>query len=398
MIDTVILSVPFGKYQVLEPERFSPPLTIALTNLKAMKANPFMKYTQNPSKITYKNGNYSPRLTVNVRPTKKDSTSKYSVEIPLKIEFSAPKLLFQNNLDELTDIDFENVVNILHTKLMEMGVFVKKTNLIEAQVRAVHFSKNIPLTDFYTASLAIKELYKLDVNKRLDINKRHFQNSGHALYFDCNSYSMVFYDKLEDGNKTQRHSVDKEKTSYQLNLFKHFKESKESLEVLRYELRITNKQKLDRLMKEAGSKENPTFKDVFNSDLSKKLLLKHWKVIYPDESRFMLQFDDGNLDKTFESIVNYYKQNKKRVTVQNTFCQLGIITFSKSLGMRDLKTRVSTAFSSRTWFRTKKLFDLANSLFKSNKSFGFVKDIENALNSFTPFKVKDLSYMEGAMQ
>jgi hypothetical protein len=379
----------------MQPEKFDPPITLAAEHLRAMKGARFMKYTQNPSKITYKNGNYAPRLTITTRKARK--IGRYPIDIDLKIEFSAPKLLFQNNLDELADLDFESVVNILHTRLMEMGVFVKKQALIEAQVRAVHFSKNIPLTDFYTASLAIKELYKLDVNKRLDINKRHFQNSGNALYFDCNSYAMVFYDKLEDGSKTQRHSVDKEKTAYQLKLFESFKKSKEPLEVLRYELRITKKQKLNSLMKEATDKENPTFKDVFNSDLSKKLLLKHWKIIYPNENRFVLQFEENNLDKTFESIVNFYKQSKKRITVKDAFSLLGIITFSKSLGIRDLRNRVSSVFSQRTWFRAKKLFETANLLFKNNKSFGFVKDIEDGLKLFAPFKAKDLSYTEGAI-
>lgn len=397
MIDTVILNIPFGKYQILEPKRFTPPTFFVNEHLKEMKLNPFMKYTQNPPSITYKNGNYAPRLTIQVRPLRKGLVSQYPYEIVLKIEFSVPKLLFQNNLDELTDKDFNEVVNVLHTRLMEMGVFVKKTDLIEAQVRAVHFSKNILLSDFYTASLAIKELYKLDVNKRLDINKRHFQNCGHALYIDCSSYQIVFYDKLEDATQSKRHSVDKEKTSYQLNLFKSFKENKQPLEVLRYELRVVDKKKLNSLMKQECTKENPTFKDIFNSELSKKLLLKQWKIIYPNESRFLLKFEENNLDKTFESIVNFYKHNKKRATVKNTFGLLGIIMLSKNTGLRELRNRVSSSFSERTWYRSKKLFDDANLLLLNNELFGFVKDIEDTLKSFTPFKAKDLLYTEGAV-
>lgn len=399
MIDTVILIIPFGQYRVEEPERFSPPLTTVLTNLKAMKANPVMKYTQNPSKASYTNGNYSPRLTVNIRPANKSTLNKYGYEIPLKIEFSVPKLLYQNNLDELIDADFDNVIDILHTRLLEMGVSIEKTDLANAQVRAIHFSKNIPIHGFYTASSAITELNKLDVNKKLQINKRDFQDNGHALYFDCNSYSVVFYDKMADMTKSKRHSTDKEKTSHQLKLFEHFKKSKEPTEILRYELRITNKQKLNSLLKQFGYKENPTFQEVFNSELSKKLLLNLWNIIYPNESRFMLKFEENNLDKTLESIVAFYKQNKKRVTVKDSMCIYGAMTIAKKLGIRALKNKLTSIFSARTWYRAKKrLFKDLDLLFLNSESFGFVKDIKDTLSSFTPFKAKDLSYMEGAIQ
>lgn len=397
MIDTVILIVPFGKYKVEEPERFSPPLTTVLSNLKAMKANPVMKYTQNPPKASYTNGNYSPRLTVNVRPANKNSLNRYAYEIPLKIEFSVPKLLYQNNLDELTDADFDSVIDILHIRLLEMGVFVEKVDLAQAQVRAVHFSKNIPISGFNTASLVLKELNKLDVSKKLQIKKRDFED-GQALYFDCNSYAITFYDKIADITQSKRHSVDKEKTSYQLDLFKHFKKSKEPTEILRYELRITSKQKLNSLLKQFGYQKDPTFQEVFNSKLSQKMLLNQWNIIYPNESRFMFKFEENNLDKTFENIVAIYKKNKKRITLKDTMCIYGAMAIAKKEGVRSLKNRLTRTFSARTWYRAKKtLFKDLNLFFLNSESFGFVNDIESSLNSFTPFKAKDLSYIEGAI-
>lgn len=396
MIDTVILNIPFGKYKVLEPKRFSPPLTLALINLEEMRGNPFMKYTQNPPTVSYLNGNYSPRLTVNIRPANKRTLNKYACEIPLKIEFSGPKILYQNNLDELIDEDFENIINILHTRLLGMGVFIEKIDLAQAQVRAIHFSKNIPISGFNTASLALKELSKLDISKKLQIKKRDFED-GKALYFDCNSYQIVFYDKMADITQTKRHSIDKEKTSRQLDLFKHFKKSKEPTEILRYELRITSKQKLNSLLKQLGYKENPTFQEAFNSELSKKMLLNHWNIIYPNESKFMFKFEENNLDKTFENIVSFYKQNKKRVTVNGTMCIYGAMTIAKKEGVRNLKNRLTSTFSARTWYRAKKtLFKDLNLFFLNSESFGFVNDIESSLNLFTPFKAKDLSYIEGA--
>ena len=68
--------------------------------------------------------------------------------MPLKIEFSAPKMLFGNNFDELTDSDFPNLLTKLKRTLKEMGVFILEDHLTSAPVSAIHFSKNIPLTDY----------------------------------------------------------------------------------------------------------------------------------------------------------------------------------------------------------------------------------------------------------
>ena len=100
---------------------------------------------QNPTPNELKNGIYKPRLTVTKRINRAGS-----FEIPLKIEFSIPKLLYGNNFDELTDTDFPAVIQKLKVVLRKMGVYLFEKNLINAPVSSVHYSKNISLTDYTT--------------------------------------------------------------------------------------------------------------------------------------------------------------------------------------------------------------------------------------------------------
>jgi len=71
---------------------------------------------QNPTPNELKQGIYKPRLTI----TKRINRER-NFEIPLKIEFSIPKLLYGNNFDEVTDADFPAVIQKLKTVLKDMG-------------------------------------------------------------------------------------------------------------------------------------------------------------------------------------------------------------------------------------------------------------------------------------
>jgi len=79
-----------------------------------------------------------PRLTMFKRPSRSGPVYQ------LAIEFSAPKLLFGNNFDELEDADFEALLNILQERLLELtGHRFFRRQLAMAEVGSWHPSKNI---------------------------------------------------------------------------------------------------------------------------------------------------------------------------------------------------------------------------------------------------------------
>ena len=381
MIDTIILRIPWGSYMITDHKKFTPSTeNLRLDASSGFGARGFSKYTQNPTPTDHKLGNYLPRLTITPRYT------PAGLQIPLKIEFSVPKLLYGNNLEELADEDFERVIDLLSEKLKIMGIRIFKATLQNSSVSVIHFSKNIPLTGHYTASYAIRELGKLDVTKKLDLNNRHFQNDGHALYFYAGSYSLVLYDKMKDISLPRSRAVDKDEFNGQLSLFEPLQAHKLPKEVLRFEIRITNKQKLNSLLTILGYKTNPTFKEVFNKELSSKVLLYYWNFIYSKQAQFILKFEEKP-DKLLPAIVQHYKSQHKKIPAKQALSILGTMVFTREHGLRAFRNSIASNYSDRTWFRLSKLLSQASEITSNRKPFGFVEDIQRELAEFNPYRV-----------
>lgn len=68
-----------------------------------------------------------------------------------------------------------------------------------APISAIHYSKNIPLTDYSTCSMAISDLQRIDLTKRLDLSRTDYRNEGHAIRYHANRFEVIFYDKLTQG-------------------------------------------------------------------------------------------------------------------------------------------------------------------------------------------------------
>ncbi|MCH8908784.1 MAG: MBL fold metallo-hydrolase [Candidatus Heimdallarchaeota archaeon] len=96
----------------------------------------------NPKKSEIQRHGYLPRLTLIAR------NDKEKFILQLKIEFSAPKILYGNNFDELTGENFYELIAELKEKLKIMGVVTTEDKLIDANISAIHSSKNIILDKY----------------------------------------------------------------------------------------------------------------------------------------------------------------------------------------------------------------------------------------------------------
>lgn len=113
--DTFVLLIPYEQDDILRPERFSPSLDI-LHNMGTAQSVTCFNFA---TKIEQQ-AHYYPRLSV----TCHRRLGGYSQK--LKIEFSAMKLINQppNNLEEVCDEDFEEIIAVLQKRLFELGVSV----------------------------------------------------------------------------------------------------------------------------------------------------------------------------------------------------------------------------------------------------------------------------------
>ena len=134
MIDTVKLTLAKGMFMVTDISKFHRGITNAGRGYSIL--------VQNPTKSELKRGIYKPRLSI----TNRFNTTGRS-ETTLTIELSLSKLLYGNNFEELQDTDFDLIIDKLQKALKDMGIRVFRELLIKAPVSAVHYSKNIILTE-----------------------------------------------------------------------------------------------------------------------------------------------------------------------------------------------------------------------------------------------------------
>jgi len=232
-------------------------------------------------------------------------------EIPLKIEFAVARMLYGNNVDEVEERDFERVIENLHEAMKEMGVLVEKEDLRNAKVSAFHPSKNVELMNGYTSSFVITELRKIDVSKKMDLNRDSFRNSGQSLQFYTNSHSLVIYDKVHDIKKPDKRAIDKDQNSIQHSLFDFFTKE-EKKEILRIEVRLAKKVKMNAMLKQLGFSVDPTFKDVFKKNLCQKMLVEYWKEVIASKNQFLFDTESNPKKRWIVSSRANRKSHQKR--------------------------------------------------------------------------------------
>lgn len=140
----------------------------------------------------------------------------------------------------------------------------------------MHYSKNFLLTDGSTPYHYIQKIKAVNIKLSLDVNQTDYRNEGHSYRWHCNSYEVVFYDKIKDLEKAQissKRALGKD-NEMQLPLFKDLRK-RNKLEILRMEVRLNKRAKIKQLFKMLSIKTEFTFKKLFKPAISKKVLLHY---------------------------------------------------------------------------------------------------------------------------
>lgn len=384
MNDTITIKLHRADYELNEPWNWQPKLPDVITPSSAPYLPfyyPFHLNRKDPAK-------YYPKLTLI---SWADKTTRQP-HIQLTIEFSAPKILFNNNVDEIEEKDLENLVITLQSRLHEMGIETTYEAIRGAKVYKLDFSKNILLTSYETVSNATRTISKFDIPKRLKIYSDRFQNEGNALRIYNTQQQIVIYDKVKDAFKNKAEAEDKERTGYQQNLLKAIQSTHSPIEILRLEIRILNRTKLNSLLQTLGYAPNPTFEEIFRRDIAQTVLKHYWKLITPDQSSFLLYYIDENILK---QVLTYLKKQGINKKLIETAGIAYLMYHSNKYGIRDLELTTYSNFSTRTWLRNKHYFDLINNIVKETSKSNFLEDVNRSLEVFEPFKVAQLSQTTG---
>ena len=369
MLDTVILEPKIDIACITDFSKFR---TTKETIMRCFSG--FTQWKNNPSKEDWNTGIYKPRLTLNKRGRK----------FYLKIEFSAPKLLFGNNLEELEENDFDEVIERLRKTILEMGVMLWSYQIENAKVISFHPSKNMPLSKGYTSSFAIRELPKINLNQKYDITRVVYRNNGEELQIYSNRNSCVFYDKINDLDKPAKRATDKDQTLQQFSLFEQIKKEKINLEILRMEVRLSERKKMNEILEKLGYSQNPKFKDIFKKDICQRIVKLYWNDFF-NKDQFLFSVNN-NPQKALHLILQKYPKTKPKTAV----LLVGLNLLCKDdEGIRGLRSILQNYSPKSGWTPLKNyLKKFEDNIFKQPQH-GFIKDIEKAITEFESFKLKN---------
>jgi len=376
MLDTIVLTLDRHQFAIKEPDLFTP-------SAKGLIEEPYypfggqkmFKCTFNPTKeLTQKHG-YLPRLTL-IRAVRNGGHA-----LGLRIEFSAPKIMFGNNFDELDDGDFESFIKALDAKLYAMGILCRPSDLREVKVSKIDYSKNIIITDYTTCSMIIDELHKVDLTKRLDLANTDYRNNGQAIRYHANSFEMAFYDKLKDleqAKKSEKRALEKD-NAMQFDLFESGRFPK-NLQVLRYELRLGNRRKIKADLRKVGVDCDLTLENLFSKTLAQKLLRHYWQEITSMWNMLAMSHDKP------EDLFRILHRNHD-LKLNKIFQIVGMAVIQKSVGVRGLRSLIEEVTGSEAWYRLKR--DIEKLDLPKNHKFHAVGHIERTLTEFKPVKLAD---------
>lgn len=377
MLDTTALTLDAHEFEVLDPGRFSPSAEGLLKPpYYRLGARGNFACYQNPTRADFDAGRYLPRLTLARRRV------RGGFALTLRIEFSAPKLVFGNNFDELTSRDFEQALAALHRALTSMAVRVSERTLRAARVSAIHYSKNVAFTDFTTCSMVMQELDRIDLDARLDLSHTDYRNQGHAIRYHANSFEVTFYDKLRDLEKariSEKRALERD-NRIQADLFLDRGRFPKQLEVLRMEVRLGNRTKIKAVLKRIGDEREPTFAALFDASLAQDVLLHFWQGI-----RRQLPLA-GLTERRPEELLSVIAaacdgRGRPGALLQ----QLGYLLLIESVGVRGASALLSRHCSPRTWQRYKR--ELRDLNMPDSAGFQALRHVGEALDRFQPLRL-----------
>lgn len=172
MIDTVKIRLNKNWFTVTDTARYSSQIKAILNEGDIPKpASPYVS-TRNATKAEKELHGYMPQITI-----RKSLTQ--GVHFYVDIQFSAPKMVFGNNFDEVTEKHIDFVAKELDRKLKLMGLRVHAgyARIRKAEVRNIHYGKNIILEN-HTVGEYLRMLQQCRLSRDKHTGFTHYQNGG----------------------------------------------------------------------------------------------------------------------------------------------------------------------------------------------------------------------------
>ncbi|MBR1604835.1 MAG: hypothetical protein IJ660_01865 [Alphaproteobacteria bacterium] len=360
--DTVRLCIDVANIEIKKPENFIPNARIV------ERINKNIDAIYDPKKLFLKYRGYVPRIKL----SKQIRVGGYRTA--LLIEFSAPKMLFGNNLQEICDEDFDRLIEKLKEYTSAAGIEISEDCLRNAPVVGIHYGKNISLT--VSVSSLLQEFKRCKFQRYFDVCDTSHKNGGETVRVHTSFFEVAWYDKITECSKNSYRRCEKDDGIYQNISFKQYADCR----VLRQEVRLNRKRYIRNLLKKCEiNVEDLTFKYLFNSTISQKINLYIFRKI--QQARVSGILENPNSYKAYALMLK-----EKGYKIPKIMELIGFMALCKEMEGVDLQKLTG---KSRTPFLKNLQKDLAD-MVSADDYFGAVfTQISRVIEQNTIIKIGD---------
>ncbi len=383
MVDTVTLKISKEHFDITETAQLSFSQPVAPILDEKIRPGYLMTAYYKPNQELKTSGVYLPKFFLY------KAVRSNGYEIFAKVEFSAPKLLFGNNFDELTDDNLTQVCKSLSGRLRLMGIRIHPLSIRFASVTSIHYGKNIPFTDYTTASQIIRDLSKCDTTIRKRYNQRDFVNNGEALYLHTKTDGLVVYDKKQELQNTHRYNNGRfeDENDCQFYLLDRFNQ-KPPFEVVRIEARLLKRRVIKTTFARCCINGNDyKFCDLFSSEIAKAVLLDVFAPFEGEQNKLIYCQDAS------ERLAIALCANNPELSPKDILMIVGCRNLLETSGYRDIRKLIGA--TSGQWSRIKRTIKNANMSVNSRNSITIIKQ---RLEEFEPVRLEDYGFENNASQ
>lgn len=361
-MDTVIIKI-YGprKFKIKNWSLFLPELVNRkyedLSETERSSTRPYLrKYVLHPKWQE----EYLPRVEVFETLTE----DRRSIRYILKVEFSVPKLLYWNSLQEVSEKDYQSVFSALKSALKSVSIVVETETIANAIVASVHACKNIPLPRNIKMREVISELSKIDINKAFDISDKQYKKGARVLNLHSGTIDWSIYDKISDSLRPKNKRSDKGHIDRERGIIEQY--GLQDREVFRYEYRRKKTQTVKREVNALLDRDYQTqvvFRDLFTPDLMKKLVLNSWNAIMERPENQISLF--GEIDKLGLLLHILYEAKLggvKAHSMNNALISYGLATAIRDHGAKEVRGAISDTWDTDHPERLRKKMEVASGL------------------------------------
>lgn len=377
MIDTIKIRLPLKDGPYKNDDEFYP---TPLREVRYFSPQPHIATILNPGKKLANNTKYTPTYIGE----KILTNNGFGVGYYLGVEVSLPKLMFGNNVEELSpgEDSLNSIVLVLQKAIYrDVGLKYTEEEILSSGVAKLHIGKNFRFDDPGAPTVIVNAIRKSRADRVCDNNETKYENNGYSFRFHTNKRETIYYDKKSDllqSLKSPKRAIDNTATDEIRDEDSPISEllSDRFSGILRLEVRLNDRRYIRKAFPSIS--DDLSFKNVFLNANIMQCLLSEWRKT--TENISMIQLGRSDVLSIFEAVATDRLSNNYSLRDSLSIAAAAHIINATSLDY--LRRLIEKYYGKRDWSRLKK--KLINP--ESNRS-SYFKKVEKELQEYNPIRL-----------